>query len=89
MTIGRPTKFREEYCDLVCDLAAEGKGPAEWAYEIGVDRVTLYRWAETHSTFATAIARAKDYEQAAWERLARENIKDRNFNAQVWSKSTK
>lgn len=87
MTIGRPTKFREEYCDLVCDLAAEGKGPAEWAYEIGVDRVTLYRWAETHSTFATAIARAKDYEQAAWERLARENIKDRNFNAQVWSKS--
>ena len=84
---GRPTKYNPSFDEKICELAEEGKGPAEWAYELGVDRSTLYRWAQEHDSFATAIARAKDYEMAAWERLARENIKDRNFNAQVWSKS--
>ena len=87
MAGGRPTKYDPSFDDLICELAAEGKGPAEWAYELRVDRSTLYRWANEHESFATAIARAKDWEMAAWERMARENLKNRNFNAQVWSKS--
>ncbi|AYD01178.1 helix-turn-helix domain-containing protein [Neorhizobium sp. NCHU2750] len=87
MTAGRPTLYREEYCERVLAMASKGMSVAEWAADLGVARSTLYEWADSHSEFLTALRAGKDLEQAAWERMARENLDNKNFNANLWIKS--
>jgi hypothetical protein len=87
MVMGRPTLYREEYCERVIELGKQGKSVAEWASDIGVARSTLFEWAEHHPNFSTALMRAKTEEQAYFERTARENFDNRNFNSNLWIKS--
>ena len=82
--VGRPTKYKPEYCEEVLKMAAEGMSMAEYAAAFGVDRPTLYDWKEQHVEFSTALTRAKALEQSWWEREARLNVKNREFNANLW-----
>ena len=68
-------------------MAKEGKGWANYAAEFEVDRASLYDWAASHEDFSTALTRAKVLEQQWWEDQARENLKSREFNANLWIKS--
>ena len=43
--VGRPSKYKPEYCERVLEMAAEGCSWAEYAAEFGIDRTTLYDWA--------------------------------------------
>lgn len=85
--VGRPSKYKPEFCERVIELAKEGAGWAEYAAEFGVDRPTLYDWAAAHEEFSTALTRAKVLEQAWFEREGRLNLKNREFNANLWGKS--
>ena len=86
-TAGRPSKYNPAFCDRVIELAKEGAGWAEYAADFGVDRASLYRWAEQHEDFAQALTRAKVLEQAWFEREGRLNLRNREFNANLWGKS--
>lgn len=57
---------------------------AEYAAEFGIDRTTLFDWAASHEEFSTALTRAKILEQSWWEREARMNVRNREFNANLW-----
>jgi hypothetical protein len=85
--VGRPSKYKPEYCERVIAMAKEGKGWANYAAEFEVDRASLYDWAASHEDFSTALMRAKVLEQQWWEDQARENLKSREFNANLWIKS--
>lgn len=85
--VGRPTKYKPEYCERVIELAKEGAGWAEYAAEFEIDRTTLYDWAASHEEFSTALMRAKVHEQVWWEREGRLNLKSKEFNANLWIKS--
>jgi transposase len=85
--VGRPSKYKPEYCERVIALADQGAGPAEYAVEFGVDRVSLYDWAASHEEFSTALSRAKIHEQAWWEREGRSGMRADKFNALVWKTS--
>lgn len=85
--VGRPSKYKPEYCERVIELAKEGAGWAEYAAEFEVDRPTLYDWAAAHEDFSTALTRAKVLEQAWFEREGRLNLRNREFNANLWGKS--
>ena len=85
--VGRPSKYKPEFCERVIELASEGAGWAEYAADFGIDRPTLYDWAAAHPEFSTALTRAKVLEQAWFEREGRLNLKNREFNANLWSKS--
>lgn len=85
--VGRPTKYKPEYCERVIELAKEGAGWAEYAAEFEIDRTTLYDWAASHEEFSTALTRAKVHEQVWWEREGRLNLKSKEFNANLWIKS--
>lgn len=87
MTAGRPTTYKPSYCDRVIALGREGKSQCEIAEAIGVARTTMRGWAEQNPAFAEALKRAKDFEQAWWERTAREGLRDHAFNAALWSRS--
>ena len=82
--VGRPSKYKPEYCERMLEMAAEGMSMAEYAAEFGIDRTTLFDWAASHEEFSTALTRAKSLEQAWWEREARLGVKNKEFNANLW-----
>ena len=85
--VGRPSLYRPEYCEKVIELGREGCSPAEIASELDVDRVTLRNWAEEHADFSQALVRAKNHEQAWWEKTGKSGLFADRFNAAVWAKS--
>ncbi len=87
MAAGRPTDYREEYCDLVIEWGKLGKSKSWMAAKLDVCHQTLLRWEAAHPAFCEAMARAEAQAQAHWEDLGHENIKLRDFNSSVWSRS--
>jgi len=85
--VGRPTKYKPEYCERIIELGKQGYSYAEIAADLEVDKASLYDWAAAHEEFSTALRAAKTYEQAWFEREARSNMKNRDFNANLWYRS--
>lgn len=85
--VGRPTKYKPEYCEKIVELAKEGKGWVAWAIACGVDRPTLYAWGDQHPEFLTALKEAKLYEQLWWEEIGQSSVLAKNFQAAVWRTS--
>lgn len=72
MTAGRPSLYREEYCDEIVSFCGEGASITSFAAEIGVDRDTITEWGKTHSEFSGAVKRAKAKIAAWWNKQARD-----------------
>lgn len=85
--VGRPSKYKPEYCERVIALGKEGYSYAEIAADLEIDKASLYDWAAAHEEFSTALRAAKTFEQAWFEREARSNMKNRDFNANLWYRS--
>lgn len=87
MPAGRPTDYRPEYCDKVIEWGKRGKSKAWMAAQLDVCHQTILRWEAAHTEFSEAMARAETQAQAHWEDLGHDNIKEREFNSSVWSRS--
>ena len=48
---GRPTVYKEEYCDLLVDHMEQGLSYESFAGLIGVTRDCLYKWEKAHPDF--------------------------------------
>ncbi len=64
---GRPTKYREEYCDRAKSFLGEGKSITQLSAELEVNIDTIYEWAKRHEKFSEALTRGKQLSQAFWE----------------------
>ncbi len=84
---GRPTDYREEYCEKVLEWGRQGKSRTWMAANLGCDRRTLDNWADVHPKFFRALSYAKALEQAHWEDLGHFGLSADKFNNGVWSKS--
>jgi hypothetical protein len=60
-SVGRPTKYRDEYPDQARRLALLGLTDEEMAEFFGVDKKTLYNWDEDHPEFLHSRARGKTH----------------------------
>ena len=69
---GRPSKYKPEFCERVVEIASQGKGKAEIAFELGVDRDTLREWAKAKPEFSVAIKKAYEAALVWWEKKGRE-----------------
>lgn len=56
-------KYDPAYCQLIRDLAQEGKFPERWCCEIGISMSTLYNWSNRYPEFEEAVT-------IAWHLLA-------------------
>jgi hypothetical protein len=72
--MGRPSKYRETYCNEVIQHMADGASLTSFAAEIGVARSTINEWMDEHPEFSEACARAKAKCAAWWERAGRQII---------------
>lgn len=59
-TIGRPTKYKPEYCTQVVEFMGQGYSLTAFAAEIEVARDTVYEWESAIPDFSDAIKRARD-----------------------------
>jgi hypothetical protein len=84
---GRPSTYDPAYCVRVMDLAKDGLSLEQISAEIDIPRTTMLSWGDVHHEFSTALTRAKELEQAWWERVGQTALFADKFQAAVWSKS--
>jgi DNA-binding XRE family transcriptional regulator len=64
--VGRPTKYRKEYCQIAINLGKEGKGRAHLASTIGVSVSSIREWEIEHEEFSTAMEQNYDLCEVFW-----------------------
>lgn len=67
--VGRPTKYRKKYCQMLIDHMAKGLAFESFASKLEVGFKTIYQWRHDYPEFQQAyqIGQAKSFE--IWERL--------------------
>ena len=70
----RTSKYDPKHCDLIQQLAQDGKFPAAGCAAIGVTRKTLYNWADRYEDFEDAIEMAWQHLHAYWTEFAVRNL---------------
>jgi hypothetical protein len=79
--IGRPTKYRPEYCDQVIAHMKEGASLTSFAAELCVARSTINEWMANNPEFSESVKIGKAACAAWWERLGRNNAMSGDGNA--------
>ena len=85
--MGRPSGYRDEFCEIIEDMGREGKSVAQMAARLDVSKETVYQWVKAHPEFSDAFTRARTFSQAWWEAKGQDAIGDRNFNANLYKLS--
>ena len=84
-TLGRPTKYKPEYCELVLELANQGHSKASICRQLNVDWNTWDNWERNFPDFLNTTRRAKQLSLGWWEDQGKTGIWSRDFNAQAYS----
>lgn len=82
-SVGVPTKFRDEYHDILIQHARAGKSIIQFAAQIGVSRSTVYNWKDSIPEFLDTFTRAKEICEAYWEEKTQMAMFNRDTNAQL------
>lgn len=81
MRVGRPSEYKEEYCERLIQFMAEGFSFEAFAGEIGCSKVTLYAWAEAYPEFLNAKDEGFQKSRLWWERVGRQIAQKNKGNA--------
>jgi hypothetical protein len=80
--VGRPTKYRPEFCDTVVRLGERGDSITQMSVALGINTAQFYRWQEAIPEFRSAVKVALEKSMAWWEDLGRTGCKmGKDFNA--------
>lgn len=69
--VGRPTKYKEEYCEQIIKFMKDGSSKVEFCAEIGIVYDTFLDWKEKYPAFSESIKKADLVCQAWWEKNGR------------------
>lgn len=81
--IGRPTKYKPEYCQQLIEHMSEGFSFESFAANVGTSRDVLYDWAKANIDFADAKKQGHDLSLKWWEGVIRAGVcgKIKGFSA--------
>ena len=83
--MGRPSKYKKEFCDTLIDNMAEGLSFEACCGIIGISKDTGYRWIKEHEDFSDAKKRGDVLSQLWWENQGKKGMFwGKDFNATVW-----
>lgn len=89
--MGRPTKYKPEYCKKVIELGKQGKSFEQMAAALDVGYRTLCNWRDSNDDFFHALEEAHALSMAWWESEAISymvEVKEGpRLNASIWSRS--
>jgi hypothetical protein len=66
---GRPSKYREEFCDMLIEHMKKGLSYESFASDAGVCFDTLYEWEKVHSNFSDSKKRGNSFRMKTVETL--------------------
>jgi len=86
---GRPTKYKEEYCDLIVEHMKNGESAISFAKSIDVCMDTLSEWKKVHPNFSAAYKKAQSYSEDYWTKEGQKGMWNepgqRTLNTGVWA----
>ena len=98
--MGRPSKYKPEYCEQLIEHMASGLSFESFAGELQISKQVLYDWEKVHPEFLYAKEIAFNRNRTFWEKIGIEHIinksdseslgdgvsssKSRSLNASVW-----
>lgn len=84
--IGRPTKYKEEYCNHLIEHMANGFSFESFAAHCNVNIDTLYEWCKVHEAFSEAKKIGKPKSLYKLEQIGMAGMlgKIKNFNPASW-----
>lgn len=84
--VGRPSKYKSEFCEQIIEWGKEGASKAEMACNMGIHKDTLNEWDKTYPEFSVALKMAVQYSQVAWEKIGKQAVEGAipNYNATTW-----
>ena len=89
--VGRPSKYRPEYCKQVIEWGKQGYSREMIAGELDVSWNTLLSWMEAHPEFLEALESAKMQEMIFFEKIGIQYMVERpqgdKLNTSIWSRS--
>ena len=71
---GRPSKYDPKYCDTVVDMMSKGYSKEAVAGEIGISKVTLYKWMEEHEDFMNAVRMGEQKARLWFDKIMVDNL---------------
>lgn len=77
---GRPTDYKPEFDEKICEFGELGYSGEEMAMNLGVVNKTLYNWADEHPSFLQAFTYARNASKAFMAKTVREGISNPDFN---------
>lgn len=83
---GRPSKYKNEYCELLIEHLESGLSYEAFAGVIKVHLDTLYEWEKVHPNFSEAKRIGVQAGRLFWEKMGRAGAagKIKNFNCTAW-----
>lgn len=74
VAVGRPSKYKREYCEMLIEHLDSGLSFESFAGLISVNRDTLYEWTRKHVEFSDAKKIGVEKGVLFWEKVARSAI---------------
>lgn len=88
-SIGRPTKYKPEYCEQLIEHMSGGLSYECFGAIINVARSTIYKWETEFPEFSDAKELAFNQSLLYWEKAGNAGMymggKDNPFNATIWN----
>lgn len=83
---GQPTKYKDEYCEMLVEHMNKGLSFESFAGLIGVTKETIFNWLEKNKQFFDSKKKGEVRCRLFWERLgiAGSSGKLKNFNCGTW-----
>lgn len=83
---GRPTKFKEEYCEMLVDHMSQGLSFETFGAVVGIYKEALYNWVYKNENFANAKREGSLKSQLFWEKIGIDGTmgKINNFSTGTW-----
>lgn len=69
--VGRPTKYKREYCQRIIELGEDGDQPVALSAELHVSKSTIHQWREDYPEFSDAFDISRDCCERYWLNLAK------------------
>lgn len=84
--VGRPSKYKPEFCQMVIDAMEKGLSKEAAAAECDICEDTFYRWVKKYPDFSEAVKQGERKSRLFWEKAGIQGMvgKIPGFNATTW-----
>lgn len=83
--LGRPTKYKPEFCQIVIDELKQGASIEELVAVLDVNKDTIYEWIKKHQDFSDAINIGVERSKAWWLKVGRAGaVNKTSVNPALW-----